>query len=98
MKRRIKKSFIDDPDLFKCVSYAINLMSDYQVMTTQGAVECACKKYKRTQDEVYMCLGRDFKIAQELMDERKDHINRYPPCSEISRIANMKTLDSLEFG
>lgn len=98
MKRRIKKSFIEDSELFKCVSYAINLMSDYEVMTTQGAVECACKKYKRTQDEVYMCLGKDFKIAQELMDERKDHINRYPPCSEISRIATMKTLDSLEFG
>ncbi len=98
MRQRMKRAFIEDTELFRCVSYAINLMSDYEVMTTQGAVECACKKYKRTQDEVYMCLGRDFKIAQQLMNERKDHINRYPPCSEISRIAIMKTLDSLKSG
>lgn len=93
MKQRIKKTFIDDQELFRCVSYAINLMSDYEVMTTQGAVECACKKYKRTTDEVYKCLGRDFKIAQELMKERKDHIERYPPCKETSQIATMKTLN-----
>jgi hypothetical protein len=73
-----KRCFIADKALFSAVNYAISLMADIEDMSTKGAVITASSKYSVTADDIYAALGKDFKLADRLLQEKREYRKLHP--------------------
>lgn len=73
-----KRSYITDKVLFGAVNYAISLMADIEDMSTKGAVMTASSKYSVTAEDIYAALGKDFKLADRLIQEKKEYRKTHP--------------------
>jgi hypothetical protein len=74
----LKRSYISDKVLFSAVNYAISLMADIEDMSTKGAVITASSKYSVTAEDIYAALGKDFKLADRLLQEKREYRKLHP--------------------